>query len=351
MSHRLDGLLTLEDGPLPASHWNFTNISDDELIACCLWEYARESRTLALASAVHQMNTRHIRPDNVPEPTKETLAQWAKQDARTRRQVKRERFNYDKFLARYWASDFGHLRFYDLLCQSCSGNAQPFQMFPKELRRYLVNQLTESTLLEPLTEALVCDLERLWKENSAELLEIRGRVRPPNDDSEDFALYDRSRPIVDLYTDEKRSDRTRTVAFTIDFSRFADAEIEAAFHRWVVAHRPRRWRKPAAIFPNAPRRGRKTNDYRVALERLGLMRLLHGITPSDMRKQIPSAWKIYGHKEPDFRREVRAAVRFFRERFPFLPQRERPSSERRFSTWFRPVQKKLEKLNAEWGIK
>lgn len=71
MSHRLDRLLISEDGPLPVSHWNFTSIADDELIACCLWEYARESRTLALASAVHQMNTRRIRRDDAPEPKKD----------------------------------------------------------------------------------------------------------------------------------------------------------------------------------------------------------------------------------------------------------------------------------------
>jgi hypothetical protein len=30
--------------------WNFDNVPDDELAACCLWEFARESKSFAVSS-------------------------------------------------------------------------------------------------------------------------------------------------------------------------------------------------------------------------------------------------------------------------------------------------------------
>lgn len=336
-----DPALISETGPWPETTWNFRDIPDEEVIACCLWEYALESQTLVLAAEVRQMMTRQFRRHETPPPTAQELARWAETDAAVQREVRRRRFDHGKFMQRFWSSDFGQLRFYDSLCTFCTRSAPAYQRLPRRFRRYLVRQVRESTTLSSLTEALVCDLERLWMQNSVELREIRARERSPDDDSEDFALYQPSQAVVGSFTDERPSDRTINVGFTIDFSRFADAEIEAAFRRWLKTHRPRRWRRPAAVLLTAARRGRKLNDYRVALDRLGLMRLLHGATPSEMRENIPAAWKLYGAKEPDFRREVRAAVRFFRERFPFLPARERPISERRFTTWWREVEKKF----------
>lgn len=343
--------LTGKHGPLPEATWNFTGVPDNEIVACCLCEYARESRTIAIAAEVHGMNTREIQPENRPPPTREQLAAWAEQDKYVRGRVEAFRFDYEKFLERFWASELGYHGFYDLIRTQCTGSALPFQSYPKKLRRYMVGKLTETTIYEPLIESTVGELELLWQDNSVDLAEVRSRARPPDDDSEDTVLYDRSRSISRGFREEQPSERTCTVAFTIDFSRFADAEIDAAFRRWLVAHRPRPWRKPAAIFPTALRRGRKTNDYRVALERLAIMRLLNQLPPSEVRRQIPAAWKLYGHKSDDFRREIRAAARFFRERFPFLPPRERPESERRYGTWWPKIQKQLAEWETKWGSK
>ncbi|MEO7414017.1 MAG: hypothetical protein ABIZ81_11745 [Opitutaceae bacterium] len=337
-------------GPLPEATWNFSRVPDAEVVACCLWEYARESKTLRLASDIHTMNTRGIRPEGTPAPAQEQLAAWVEQDVRTRRRVTAERFDYEKFLKRFWDFDLGYIEFYDLVRRHLN-TARPFQHYTKKTRRYLVSKLTETHVFNSLTQACVGDLEILWKENCVELLEIRSRVRSTSDDSEDGALFNQSVPASRLFGDDYASDRKVTVAFTIDFSRFANTEIETAFRRWLLTHRPRRWRKPVNVFPTSPRRGRKINDYRVALDRLGIMRLLNQLPPSELRDKIPAAWKLYGHKAPDFRREIRAAVRFFRERFPFLPPQERPDSEQRFTKWWRPLQKVLEKLEVKLGRK
>src|SRR5439155_4890371 len=102
-----------------------------------------------------------------------------------------------------------------------------------------------------------------------------------------------------------------TTALTVDFSRFTDREICDAFHAWLIKARPKRWKRPRRVFPGARQKGRKLIEYRVAVERLGLMRLLHVHNPTQLREQLPDAWKKYRAKERSFRREIREARKFF----------------------------------------
>jgi hypothetical protein len=46
------------------SGWNFKNVADDEVVACYLWEYARESRTMALATGL-PVDRQHARAAGV----------------------------------------------------------------------------------------------------------------------------------------------------------------------------------------------------------------------------------------------------------------------------------------------
>jgi len=137
---------------------------------------------------------------------------------------------------------------------------------------------------------------------------------------------------------------------TVDFSRFTDQEISASFVVWLKERRPPEWKRARRVFPGARHKGRKLLEYRVALERLGLMRLLHLHNPTDLREQLPEAWKKYRAKERSFRREIREACNFFRKLFPFLPAQERPVSEERFGVWFPPVQRFMDEMDRERGI-
>ena len=38
------------NGPLTEFDWNFDKVPDGELVACCLWEYARESVSIGHSS-------------------------------------------------------------------------------------------------------------------------------------------------------------------------------------------------------------------------------------------------------------------------------------------------------------
>jgi hypothetical protein len=62
---------------------------------------------------------------------------------------------------------------------------------------------------------------------------------------------------------------------------------------------------------------------------------------------MPIAWRMIARKERYFRREVREASRYFRKLFPFLPKDERPESEERNGVWSPPIQRMLDRMDAE----
>src|SRR5437879_12652811 len=46
-----------EFDPASRLNWDFDSVPDDEIIACCIWEYARESNTIAIAADLHLAHT------------------------------------------------------------------------------------------------------------------------------------------------------------------------------------------------------------------------------------------------------------------------------------------------------
>jgi hypothetical protein len=63
---------------------------------------------------------------------------------------------------------------------------------------------------------------------------------------------------------------------------------------------------------------------RVALERLGMMRLLHRFRLLDMALKAPAAWERYGKREW-YKERKRASDMYYRF-FPFLSKEEHPIS-------------------------
>ena len=180
-----------------------------------------------------------------------------------------------------------------------------------------------------------------------ELNATRKRKKAPNDDSEDAILWDKTVLVEPFATDAGALHGRFVTALAIDFPRFTDGEIAAAFSRSVAENRPENLQRPQRVFPGPRRKGRKSIAHRVALERLGLMRLLHWHTPQELRDEMPVAWRTIARKERSFRREIRGASKFFRRLFPFLPKGERPSSEDRNGIWSPPIQRMLDQMDAE----
>lgn len=335
------------DSPL---NWNFDGVPEDEIVACCIWEYTRESKSIAMKADLYWCHTRHVwhRQDYELDPA--LRKEHDEEAARIEKCAKREGFDYDSFSDRFWKTDYPLLEIYDSVTRMVGGWAQAWQRLPKKVRSELSKQVTKSLVLQPLMAATVRELEELWKTNSVELAQVRLGQRAENDDAEAAALWAETEPIQPFATENDSSKERLTVALTVDFSRFTDQEISAEFLAWLKERRPAPWKRPRRVFPGAPQKGRKLIEYRVAVERLGLMRLLHVNSPTELRKHLPEAWKKYCGKEQSFRREIREACKFFRRLFPFLPEQERPDSEERLGIWFPPFRRCMDEMDRKRSI-
>jgi hypothetical protein len=321
--------------------WMFDDVPDHELVACCLWEYGRESHTLGLAAEEYWVRMRHDWLGDVYAQDPE-LKEWHdKKQEWIEQSLKEAGGAYEEFIDRFWQTDHAFIEIYEILRKHGGTSAAAWQELPPGERERLVGNIGESDILRPLVPASVGELEKLWDSNSEELLRIRSRDLPDNDDTEDGALYDVTNPIEICWDDDGKPPERTTVALTIDFSRFTDREILDAFRDWLKRTRPAHWERPRRVFPNAPQRGRKHIDYRVALERLGLMRLLNDNYPDHLRKNYPEVWKRLCRDDTHFRRECKLACDFFRTLFPFLPEDELPRSSKPVEKWEPEIEAEL----------
>ena len=109
-----------------------------------------------------------------------------------------------------------------------------------------------------------------------------------------------------------------TLMVDIAWECFTDDQIVNYFRKWVKLARPRELPKPDGKGRN------KARDWRVALERLGMMRLLHHFRRRDLASACPLGWRLYGKRE--WYKERKRALGTFRRFFPFVSQKERPIS-------------------------
>jgi hypothetical protein len=88
-------------------------------------------------------------------------------------------------------------------------------------------------------------------------------------------------------------------------------QIIETFRTWLKQNRPKQ-------FPAPSGKGHKQISQRVALERLGILRLLHRFRPAELREQLPVAWKKYNSANRRWRKDAQKAVSEFRQLFPIL---------------------------------
>jgi len=330
--------------------WNFDDVPDNELVACCYWEFARESATIGLAADVNWSRVRSIWKKEEYERNPKVKAEDEQEASRIEGRAKAAGFHYAAFAERFWATDLSAVAIYESLTNWARSGVRPWSKLPKKTRAHLVAAVSKRDFLQALSPASVGELEQLWNANRSELDKVRSRPRTDYDDSEDVALLWESECIA-LSGEAKDPPAGKlAVAFTVDFARFTDGEILAQFKLWLKAKRPQPWTRPLRVLPDSRQKGRKLIEYRVALERLGLMRLLHWHSPAELRRELPEAWAKYAKKKADFRREVRQACKFFRRLFPFLPTQERPASESRVGVWLPEMHKLADKVEREMGM-
>lgn len=219
---------------------------------------------------------------------------------------------YEAFLHAYYRCDQGFDEAYGVV--KCHGGeaAEPWQLLACQTRVDLAQKFGKSEIFRLIGLAFRRDLRRLWRQHEGEWPDANV------EDDDNLEAWEPATPVLGE-SSHGDSDGDTIAAFAIDFRRFTNSEILACMAEWLKEHRP-------INRPEPNRRGRKTRDFRVALERLGLMRLLHRHTPGELRLRLPAAWQLYGHKAESFRREVKAAVETFHRLLPFLPAHEFPKS-------------------------
>ena len=313
---------------VPREEWDFFEVPGGEMIACCYWEYARESATIQFLALRHQLQAYAVRSwlaipraERLATPwiTKEELDDLSQEAG----------FDWDAHLERYWATVCPFLPICDLVLRRVTVYASPWQELPPELRAKFALLPSETSQLHGLQPSLLRELEMLWDKNRAPLEEVRGLKLPESDEREAEVLYTASGPAV-LPSEGKAPPGQVAAAFSVDFENFTDSEIQSEFARWLKQHRPPEWEKPRRILPLQKQKGRKAVEYRVALERLGLMRLLQKYTIPELKHQLPAAWEKYRGKEHRVQRELQASLSFFNRLFPFLPATETPRCSQRY---------------------
>lgn len=268
--------------------WNFDAVPEKEVAACCVWEYARESVSIGCSA-------KSARDWNRAQITGETLPGKAGLE------------EFDAVLDPFMESDRVGYWIYPTIFQ-CGGPASlPWQRIPKKVASKLAHDAEKRMMGSPLMPVEIDVLEQYWQVNlkeSQQRGETSGDYRP----AETWR-----RPI---YSENGRLGPV-IAAFEIDFFLQRDSEIREAFAQWVKESRPKDCPEPVY-------RGHKRNDLRAALDRLGIMRLLHHHTLREMQSKQPEAWRKFELRE--WYKERKRAVLAFRTLFPFLRKTEVPLS-------------------------
>jgi hypothetical protein len=293
--------------------WNFDAVPDGELVAGCYWEYARESaficnlrqrcirwwrkgglRNAALTAAISKLHSMGPQVDVL-------------------------------FRGFYYAPDDPYR--IDVARNACVTNSfpAPWQALPDNERDFRVRTLLSAGWYPatPFRRADWMEAEQVVEHARAKwdkVMEIYHRVRANDPETSEVELVRQGKlppygKIPPSLFDEGGREVT---AVAIHWGRFTNEEIISHFRKWVKENRPQNIRLRDDKGRN------KARDWRVALERLGMMRLLHQWSLRQLPEAAPAAWKLYGKRE--WYKERKRAQEMFHRLFPFLDRSERPLS-------------------------
>lgn len=368
--------------PIEPSNWNFDHIPDHHLIACCYWEYARESAFL------REFKSRCVEANRNPKPLAAAFDLCGK-DAR---RVLSIGTGANSFLLGFgfapsaapkrsaggpainsqpstinspitgnfpapWLSLSTAER--DCRAQLAAGaippDAPPFHRASGAAAVNALLFLTDSIVssLAPLPDhlyqqTLQNQLDLLnscaQAQNPTPRLEFKvqgsnSKVQASADPSPSSILNPLSSPpsahsalaplpsLLLLDTHSQLADEIALVQ--IQWGSFTDDQIVDSFRAWLKANRPANIRPAAA-------RGHKLKDWRANLTRLAVMRLLAHFSALELLDpgacKLPALWETKQFAGPtwldvvkwhDARREARQT---FHQLFPFLPPSEDPLS-------------------------
>ena len=302
---------TTEMRTLSELDWNFDKVPDDELVACCYWEYARESAFIRdlRKRCIQSWRAGGHRDERLSAdlgklhsigPVIEVLARgfyFAPGDPH-RIDMPRDAFVTNSFLA-------------------------PWQDLPDAERDFRVGVLLGAGWY-PATPFERADCHDVWdiaKQSKARWRKVfseyhRVQREYPEASEVELTVQGKLQPFTGIPVSILREEGKEVTAVAINWARFTNDEIVGHFRKWLKANRPNSLRLRDGKGRN------KARDWRVALERLAIMRLLHEFRLRDLSTECPKAWTLYGKRE--CYKERKRAGEMFHRLFPFLAKSERP---------------------------
>jgi hypothetical protein len=276
---------------LAREEWDFRCVTDDELLACNYWEYARES---ARIRAFYQPEASDFFPAPPMQPEIRTL------DGRVfikehRQLIDRPRMQFSEQIWEYAlpvritiqkAGDAGILP--EIL-------SRPWQSLPSSVRR-----------------EVVCELAPYFASHPALTFLPFNRCS----DLRDIGLADENYRCAEF-------DREFGIEYfraQIDWAQFTDAQIVRAFRIWVKENRPK------GLGRANDKGTRKGAGLSSNLVWLAIMRLMNFHPYIRIGVVVPDAERLY--RSADWPRARKNAERYFHKLFHFLPKEDRPIHSR-----------------------
>jgi hypothetical protein len=323
---------------LSEQDWNFDNVPDQELVACCYWEYARES---AFIRDLRQRSLECWKP--VYEKCGGLSLQEKQRLHQDLQQAQSIGYASEVFIRGISCPPDGV--FPDApplkkgeVYQATGSFPKPWQALTEEERHYRshIGTDVERIPLVPFQRGISLDAQdiRDWTRTQGAKAEAeREKVRRENPKLNEETLlrmhklkYPEIKPA--LYW----AGGKEVTVVAINWGSFTNDEIVNYFRRWVKANRPPQYPVPS-------KKGHKPKDWRTNLTRLAVMRLLSRFTALDIidprQNRCPEVLEtktFFGRKWADATKWYdarREAGKIFRRLFPFLPKDELPLSWKR----------------------
>jgi hypothetical protein len=320
------------DGLSPLD-WNFDNVPDNELVACCYWEYARES---AFIRELRKRCWEHWQPLYLKD-------QWwnEPEDKKIHADLQKVQsigYPAEVFLRGISCPPDGVLP--DALPlkpgevnRTTGSFPRPWQELTRKERAYRaqIGNDVERIPLVPFERGLFLDAKDIVKSVAAqrrERDEANGKARREYPKLTEEALCRMGKlQFPDIRPSVIYGSGMEETIVRINWSAFTNDEIVNYFRRWVKTNRP-------AQYPVPSKKGHKPGDWRANLTRLAVMRLLSRFSALQIVRQdsFPAVWQtnqFSGRKWGDFtkwRDARREAGKLFCKLFPFLPAEDKPLS-------------------------
>lgn len=332
---------------LAPQHWDFSFVPKAELVACCYWEYARESAFICDTLTEMRAETWQAVAEGHPVD-QHPPAGWCERLARLRtlggpeevfvrgclktpgsafQSTDPDRADYrdpdGPTLSGSFPAPWQTLAPEERQCRAeiCAG-AQAYPVVPLRL-----GQWHDARELVQACEAAVQQQSTAWQ--------AWARLWMRCDEHGHYYAFPSAPepPLAAEFRPGLLREGVEALLVDIDWSHFTNEQLTQAFRQWVQAARP-----PELTAPSG--KGHKPGDWQTKLTRLGVLRLLAGASALDIvddrQKRFAQIWQapqFAGDQWADVAKwhaARRAAGQVFRALFPFLPAGEKPRS------WTRP---------------